>query len=112
MLVTADGKVHIAYIGIWETVAGAPQNSAYGRLHHKYSGDGATTWTADDPPLRYTHDPTLATDPQGNLYVFGHREVLESSYLRRYARQRAAFWRGMEPVESAGQRLLRLAVSR
>jgi hypothetical protein len=74
LLVTRDGRLHIAYIGAYEPVAGAPGGYAYGRIHHKYSSDGVT-WIANDPPtVHYTHDPSLATDSAGNLYLFGHRE--------------------------------------
>ena len=79
LLVTPDGKLHIVYIGTWELVPGSPTGTEYGRLHHKYSGDGGATWTANDPPTRYTHSPALATDPQGNLYVFGHREYWKAN---------------------------------
>lgn len=74
LLVAIDGRVHVAYIGPYEPVANAPTGYAYGRAHHKYSGNGGADWTSDDPPERYTHDPALATDGQGNLYMFGHRE--------------------------------------
>ncbi|HEX9442284.1 MAG TPA: sialidase family protein, partial [Roseiflexaceae bacterium] len=79
LLVTPDGKLHVVYIGTWESVPGSPTGTEYGRLHHKYSGDGGATWTANDPPTRYTHSPALATDPQGNLYVFGHREYWKAN---------------------------------
>jgi hypothetical protein len=74
LLVAPNGQAHIAYIGTWEPVAGAPNGTAYGRLRHKYSADGGATWISDDPPARYTHNPSLATDSQSNIYLFGHRE--------------------------------------
>jgi hypothetical protein len=80
LLVTADGKIHVAYIGPYEPVAGSPSGFDYGRLHHKYSGDGGSNWVGDDPPARYTHAPALAADPQGNLYVFGHREYWKAEH--------------------------------
>jgi hypothetical protein len=79
LLVTGDGRGHIAYIGSWEPVAGSPSGFEYGRLHQRYSPDGGVTWVSDDPPLRYTHNPTLTADAQGNLFVFGHREYWKAS---------------------------------
>lgn len=75
LLVSPDGAIHIAYIGPYEPVAGAPQNYAYGRAHHKVSVDRGASWEADDPPQIFTHNPSLATDPEGNLYMFGHQEA-------------------------------------
>jgi hypothetical protein len=80
LLVAVDGKVHVVYIGPYEPVPGSPTGFDYGRLHHKVSGDGGVIWTPDDPPPLYTHSPTLATDPQGNLYVFGHREYWKANH--------------------------------
>lgn len=75
LLVTRDGALHIAYIGAYEPVAGAPGGYAYGRIRHRVSADGAT-WAADDPPtVHYTHNPALATDADGTLYLFGHAEA-------------------------------------
>jgi hypothetical protein len=75
LLVTPDGTLHIAYIGAYEPVQGAPGGYAYGRIHHKYSANGVA-WTADDPPtVHYTHNPSLATDAAGTLYLFGHEEA-------------------------------------
>src|SRR5262249_50772325 len=74
LLITQDGRLHVAYIGAYEAVPGSPSGYEYGHLHHQYSADGVN-WVADDPPtVHYTHDPALATDTAGNLYLFGHRE--------------------------------------
>lgn len=80
LLVTPDGAVHVAYIGPYEAVAGSPSGYEYGRLRHRFSSDGGASWVADDPPARWTHNPGLATDPAGNLYLFGHREHWQAEY--------------------------------
>jgi hypothetical protein len=80
LVLTSDGNVHVIYIGPYEPVAGAPSGYDYGRLHHKVSADGGASWDADDPPALFTHSPSLATDPQGNLYVFGHREYWKANH--------------------------------
>jgi hypothetical protein len=77
LLVAPDGKVHIAYIDPWEPVAGAGYQ--YGRLNHKFSTDRGANWTADNPPELFTHNPALAVDPAGNLYLFGHREAWQQA---------------------------------
>jgi hypothetical protein len=77
---TPDGNVHVIYIGPYEPVAGAPTGYEYGHLHHKVSADGGANWTADDPPPLFTHSPSITTDPQGNLYVFGHREYWKADH--------------------------------
>ncbi|NJO85744.1 MAG: hypothetical protein HC818_03115 [Synechococcaceae cyanobacterium RM1_1_27] len=74
LIITPDGTVHTAYVGGYEQVPGTRTGYEYGRAHHRYSNDGGRTWNSDDPPLLYTHNPALATDLQGNLYMFGHRE--------------------------------------
>jgi hypothetical protein len=80
LVLTADGKIHVGYIGPYEPVPGSPSGFDYGHLRHKVSADGGAHWTADDPPALFTHSPTLATDPQGNLYVFGHREYWKADH--------------------------------
>jgi hypothetical protein len=91
LLITPDGRLHIAYIGAYEPVNGAPSGYAYGRIHHQYSADGLT-WTADDPPAtHYTHNPSLATDAAGTLYLFGHEEAwLRDSCASLYFYERPA----------------------
>lgn len=74
LIVTPDGAVHTTYVGGYEQVPGTRTGYEYGRAYHRYSNDGGKTWDSDDPPLLYTHNPALATDAQGNLYMFGHRE--------------------------------------
>jgi hypothetical protein len=80
LLVAVNGMVHIAYIGPYEPVPGSPSGFDYGRLHHKSSSDAGISWVADDPPALYTHSPSLSTDPQGNLYAFGHREYWKADH--------------------------------
>jgi hypothetical protein len=72
LLITRDGRLHIAYIGAYEQVGSQFQ---YGRIHYRHSADGIQ-WTADDPPTaHYTHNPSLATDAAGTIYLFGHEEA-------------------------------------
>lgn len=78
LIVTPNGDVHVAYIGPYERIPAAPTGYDYGRLRHKYSVDGGVTWINDDPPLRYTHNPALATDAAGTLYLFGQREYWQA----------------------------------
>jgi hypothetical protein len=80
LLLTPDGQVHVLYIGPYEPVAGAPTGYDYGHLRHKVSTDGGANWAADDPPALFTHSPSMTTDPQGNLYVFGHREYWKADH--------------------------------
>jgi hypothetical protein len=74
MIIERNGTVHVAYIGGWEKIAGAPSGYSYGRIRHKYSTDVGKTWVSDDPPTHYTHNPSLALDGNDNLFLFGHQE--------------------------------------
>ena len=74
LIVTPNGNVHIAYIYGYEAVPNSPSGYEYGRVKHFYSTNGGTSWITDDPPTRYSHSPSLATDANGTLYIFGHRE--------------------------------------
>lgn len=74
LIVAPNGTVHVVYVAPYERVLSQPSRYDYGRTLHRQSSDGGRSWTADDPPLRYTHNPSLWIDPQGNLVIFGHRE--------------------------------------
>ena len=74
LIVGPDGTVHVVYIAPYEQALNQPSRYEYGRTLHRQSVDGGRTWSSDDPPLRYTHNPSLWIDPEGNLVIFGHRE--------------------------------------
>lgn len=80
LLVSPNGQVHIAYINGWEPVSSAPSGYEYGRVKHFYSSNAGASWISDDPPTRFSHSPSLATDPQSNLYIFGHREQWKAEH--------------------------------
>ncbi len=75
LLVAPDGAMHVAYIGPYEPAPGSPTGYDYGRAHHRISRDGGRSWVADDPPQLFTHNPSLAVSPEGDIFMFGHREA-------------------------------------
>jgi hypothetical protein len=73
-LITANGVKHLVYIEDWR--ATAPFD--YGRIHYLTNASGS--WT-DTYVGAYTHDPALATNAAGELYIIGHGYPLNTSCL-------------------------------
>ncbi len=64
LLITADGMKHLAYIEDRDSTG------EYGHAHYA-SYAGASGWIDQSVPY-YTHNPALATDNQGAIYLMGH----------------------------------------
>lgn len=62
MLVDANGIVHLAYIENYDATGD------YGRVHHVSNSNG---WV-DEALSFYSHDPALALNSRGELYLIGH----------------------------------------
>ncbi len=65
LIITSDGAKHLAYIENWQV--SAPYD--YGRLH--YVNNTGSGWV-DQYTGYYTHDPALATNTTGDIYIIGH----------------------------------------
>ena len=74
LLIDASGVKYLAYIENWHSTA--PYD--YGMVHI-VRGTG-TAWT-DIAIGSYTHDPALASDGSGNLYLLGHGYPLNAACL-------------------------------
>lgn len=72
LLITGDGHRHLAYIEDYQA-SGAID---YGRTH--YATTAGSGWT-DTATTFWTHDPALAADGAGTLYLFGHGHPLDVS---------------------------------
>ncbi len=65
LLIGPDGTKHLTYIENW--VITEPYD--YGRIH--YAANPGTGWT-DQALDAYSHDPALALNSSGQLYIIGH----------------------------------------
>jgi hypothetical protein len=65
LIITSDGTKHLVYIENWRVTS--PYD--YGRLH--YVTNNGSGWT-DQYIGSYTHDPSLAVNSAGQLYILGH----------------------------------------
>ena len=64
LIITADGTKHLVYI------QDVDSSGDYG--HVRYATYTSSTGWIDQPVPYYTHDPALATNGQGNIYILGH----------------------------------------
>ncbi len=69
LAIDANGVKHIAYIENWRT--SAPYD--YGRIH--YARNSGTGWQ-DVYTGAYTHDPAIALNSAGEVYIIGHGHPL------------------------------------
>jgi len=66
LVITPDGTRHLLYIENYDNT------NSYGRVH--YVTNNGSGWT--DTPLNfYSHNPGLATNGQGDIYLIGHGAV-------------------------------------
>jgi hypothetical protein len=72
LLITPDGVKHLAYIEDYRT--STPYD--YGRVH--YVTNGGSGWT-DQYTGFYSHDPALAVNSAGQIFVIGHGHPLNST---------------------------------
>jgi len=63
MLIDSTGKHHLAYIETWD------YTRQYGRVHYVYRSDMG--WV-DQALANYSHNPALALNSRGELYLIGH----------------------------------------
>lgn len=63
MVYTPDGAVHLTYIENFDNTGD------YGKIHYLTNLSGSFT---DQSLIYYTHDPALAVDNNGNMYIIGH----------------------------------------
>ncbi|HJW31267.1 MAG TPA: hypothetical protein VJ508_18695, partial [Saprospiraceae bacterium] len=71
LIITSDGKKHLAYIEDTDSTG------EYGRLHYVLYTT-ANGWV-DNRLSYYTHNPTLATNRNNDIYLFGHGYYLDPS---------------------------------
>lgn len=64
MVVDRNGIIHLAYIENFDATGD------YGRVH--YVTRSAAGWTDTAIPATYTHDPALALNASGDIYLIGH----------------------------------------
>jgi len=72
LVIGSDGTRHLAYIEDWAIT----QPYEYGRIH--YAANPGTGWT-DQALDAYTHDPALALNSSGQLYIIGHGHSLNQA---------------------------------
>jgi hypothetical protein len=72
LVIDANGTKHLAYIENWAIT----QPYDYGRIH--YAVNDGSGWT-DQALSFYTHDPALALNSAGQLYIIGHGYPLNPS---------------------------------
>ena len=70
-LITPDGTKRLTYIQNFDTTG------SYGRIH--YAQNNGSGWTDVALPS-YTHDPSLAWDSGGDLYIIGHGHPNDASF--------------------------------
>jgi hypothetical protein len=64
MVIKADGTKHVTYIENFDSTGD------YGSIHYvKYTGG---SWIDQELVTTYSHDPSLATNAAGDLYIIGH----------------------------------------
>jgi hypothetical protein len=63
LLIGSDGTKHLTYIENWDAT------NNYGHIHYVTNSGGH--WT-DTALSSYSHDPALAVNSQGDLYIIGH----------------------------------------
>jgi hypothetical protein len=66
LIISQNGTKHLTYIEDWKTV-GPPYD--YGQIH--YVVNTGSGWI-DQALTAYTHDPALALNSRGDLYIIGH----------------------------------------
>ena len=64
LVISANGRRNLAYIEYYDS------SGDYGHIHYVTSTDG-TNWTDTAVPS-YTHDPAIAINSNGELYIIGH----------------------------------------
>jgi hypothetical protein len=69
LLIGSDGNIHLTYIENYDA------SNNYGRIHYVTS-DGFT-WV-DQALNAYSHNPALAINSQGELYIIGHGHPLNA----------------------------------
>jgi hypothetical protein len=74
LIIGADGTRHLTYIENWRVAA--PYD--YGRIH--YVTSNSSTWS-DQYIGSYTHDPALALNSAGQIYILGHGYPLNTACL-------------------------------
>jgi hypothetical protein len=77
MLITPNGTRHLLYIENWDTT------NHYGSVHYAVNAQNSTTWT--DTELNfYSHNPGLATNLAGDIYLIGHGAVQSNQNVNMY----------------------------
>jgi hypothetical protein len=77
MLITPDGTRHLLYIENWDNT------NYYGKVHYAVNAHNSTTWS-DTALNLYSHNPGLATNAVGDLYLIGHGAVSTSENVNMY----------------------------
>jgi len=72
IVIGANGVKHLTYIENWDG------SGDYGRIH--YATNSGAGWV-DQPLAAYTHNPTLALDSAGEVYILGHGHPNNSACL-------------------------------
>lgn len=75
MLITPDGTRHLLYIENWDTT------NQYGSVH--YAVKSGTVWTDTELDF-YSHNPGLATNLAGDIYLIGHGKVSTGENVNMY----------------------------
>jgi hypothetical protein len=65
MLVTADNRYHITYMN-------ASTTPSQKFIRYRYSDNGGTSWSANDPGPQATHNPSLGPNGVGGIRIYGH----------------------------------------
>ena len=71
MLITADGTKHLTYIENFDA------SGDYGSVHYVANGGGG--WVDQELSSTYSHDPALAVNAEGQLYIIGHGHPTDAS---------------------------------
>jgi hypothetical protein len=64
LVITGDGVKHLAYIENYDATGD------YGSTH--YAADNGSGWTDLELTANYTHDPAIAANATGQVYIIGH----------------------------------------
>lgn len=69
LAIDSNGTKHLTYIENWDTT------SYYGHIH--YVSNSGTGWS-DQTLAAYTHDPALALNSGGEMYIIGHGHPVDT----------------------------------
>ncbi len=71
LIIDSSGTKHMAYIQEFDASVGD-----YGRIH--YVSNNGSGW-ADQPLAAFTHDPAVAINSSGQIYIIGHGHPLNAT---------------------------------